>query len=68
VLDQLDQGPIHDRESLYKDLVAVDADLRIGRRYAVVGHRLEGCLKGSHSFHVELRKVSLTPDGTWKMP
>jgi hypothetical protein len=68
VLDQLHQGPVRDRESLYKDLVAVDADLRIGRRDAVVGDRLEGCLKGSHSFHVELRKVSLTPDGTWKMP
>jgi len=68
VLDQLDQGAVFDREPLYEDLVAVDADARVVWRRALVRDRLQGCLKGSHSFHVELRKVSLTPDGTWKMP
>jgi hypothetical protein len=70
MLDQLDQGAVLDREPLYKDLRALDAHPCIGirGRPGVVGYRLEGCLKASHCFHVELRKVSLTPDGTWKMP
>ena len=65
VLDQLDERAVLDRQPLYKDLVAVDADTRAS---PVVGDGLKGCLKGSHSFHVELWKVSLTPDGTGKMP